>query len=382
MAADSPLIVVGAQPALAPLKAMLSRAGIVHETNAIDGPDPAQPERFGGCLIDAFGAYEAAKAFARRWRGRPGAELVPTLWICDTAEREAGFACGADCVLARPFRETELVAAVQSLHRRHRDWQRLAEKSLDFARVNETLRQVYQQVDRDFEMARRIQRTLLPAKLPVVGQCRFAVAYRPRHGGGGDFYHVSRLDEERVGFYIGDVIGHHLGACLLAIYLRLIIVQKEISGQTYRLPPVDEVLQRLNQDLSGLNLQDPSFVRLTVGVLNATTGELTYGCAGHTPPLFLPANGPPELWRAYGSMLGVAESQHPPQTARLRSGDRLLLFTDGLHGTGQGTASAMLAAVNRHRDRALDALVEFLTADLFASTTDPDDFTMLAIEVR
>ena len=140
-------------------------------------------------------------------------------------------------------------------------------------------------------IARRIQRSCRPTVLPAVERARFTVSHRSRSGSGGDFYNVTRADERHVAFFLGDVMGGSLTACLLSIFIHQNVVAKEIRGNTYRLVPPDEVLHKLNRDLAGLGMPDPPLVRLTYGLLNGRSGELQYACAGHTPPLFVPHEG-------------------------------------------------------------------------------------------
>src|SRR5262249_26515437 len=135
------------------------------------------------------------------------------------------------------------------------------------------------------------------------------------------------------------------------------------------------------RQLANLGVPDPPLVRLTYGLLNTRTGKLEYGCAGHTPPLHLPRQGEPALWRGPGPMLGAVEVNNcPVQSVQLSAGDRVLLFTDGLHGTTPDTHSDLVGETAKHRDLALPSLVEFLTQALLTKTPEPDDFTMLGLE--
>src|SRR5262249_9380558 len=138
----------------------------------------------------------------------------------------------------------------------------------------------------------------------------------------------------------------------------------------------------LNRDLAGLGLPDPPLVRLTYGLLDARGGELQYACAGHTPPLYLPREGPAALWREFGPMLGAAEARQPARTVALKPGGRVPMFPDGLHGTSPETLAELVAAAEKYRGLSLAALDESLTQDLLAKTPEPDDFTMLGVEFQ
>jgi serine phosphatase RsbU (regulator of sigma subunit) len=334
-------------------------------------------------VIDSASHVDAATAFAKKWRGRLDGREVPLVWLADALDpqaRTAGWHAGADAVLVRPLALGELPAQVERLLRRRDERDRLAARAGETSKINQTLIELYRQIDADFRLARRVQKSCRPSAFPEVGKARFAVSHRERMGSAGDFYNVLRVDEDRVAFLLGDVLGPSLTASMLAVYVHQSVVAKEITGQTYRVVPPDEVLGRLNQSLGVLGMPEPPMVRLTYVLLNGHTGELRSSCAGHTPPLYLPASGPAELWHDVGPMLGPAEAKFVVRHARLQTGDRLLLFTDGLHGTAPDQAHDLLAAVEPHRALPLASLVECLTQDLLTKTAEPDDFTMLGVE--
>ena len=359
----------------------LDAAGHAFKPWAFQSPGLLEASDVSLCIVDSAGAVEAAAAFCHRWRSGPG-EAAPILWLADTGDtRLAGWRAGADAVLARPFLAGELTAQVEALLRQREERQRLAAAAAEAQQVNQSAVSLYQQHDADFRLARRIQRACRPLHLPAVETPLFAVSHRERAGSGGDFYNVARVDEDHVAVFLGDVMGSSLTASLLATFIHQNVVPKQIHGRSYRLVPPDEVLAGLNRGLAGLSLPEPPLVRMTYCLLNAKTGLLTYACAGHTPPLYLPPAGPAAFWPAFGTMLGQAEANHPLQSATLKAGDRLLLFTDGLHGTDPATRPALLAAADKHWALPLPSLVELLTQDLLSQTPDPDDFTMLGLEL-
>lgn len=335
-------------------------------------------------VVDSANSIDAAVAAVKRWRARLAGREVPLVWIADALDplgRTAGWHSGADAVMVRPLALGELPAQVDRLLRWRDERDRLTVLAGESSKINQTLIELYRQVDADFRIARRIQKSCRPTSLSQVGRARFAVSHRERMGSAGDFYNVIRVDEDRVAFLLGDVMGASLTSSMLAVYLYQSVVAKDIEGSKYRVVPPAEVLSRLNRALGVLGMPDPPMVRLTYALLNGKTGELSYCCAGHTPPLYLPASGAAELWRDIGPLLGPAETKFPVRRVQLFPGDRVLLFTDGLHGTAPDQASELVAAAEPHRGLALTSLVECLTQDLLTKTAEPDDFTMLGVEL-
>jgi serine phosphatase RsbU (regulator of sigma subunit) len=112
---------------------------------------------------------------------------------------------------------------------------------------------------------------------------------------------------------------------------------------------------------------------------------LQFARAGHPYPLFVPAAGPLELWRQEGLLLGVVDARFPTQTHRLAAGDKVLLYSDGIDSARfedqpEGAAS-LLACATRHRDLPVQDFVETLARDLFGGLAQPDDLTLLALEM-
>src|SRR5262245_37827916 len=217
-------------------------------------------------VVDSADAVDAAAAFAKRWRAKLAGRELPLVWLADALDplgRTAGWHAGADAVLVRPLALGELTAQVDRLLRWREERDRLAVLAGETSQINQTLIGLYKQIDADFRLARRVQRSCRPANLPAVGKARFAVCHRERQGSAGDFHDVRRVDDEHVAFLLGDVLGPTLSACMLAVHLQQNVVTKHIEGQTYRVVPPDEVLHRLNRGLGGLGLPEPPMVRLT-----------------------------------------------------------------------------------------------------------------------
>src|SRR5207245_1833721 len=131
----------------------------------------------------------------------------------------------------------------------------------------------------ELELARRIQQSMLPRTVPIVPPAQFAVHYRPCGRVGGDFYDIFRLDEDHIGFYVADVMGHGVPASLLTIFLKKAVQPKEIDGTTYRILPPDEVLQRLNHELISQAVAENPFITMVYALLNCRDGSLSFSRA-------------------------------------------------------------------------------------------------------
>jgi sigma-B regulation protein RsbU (phosphoserine phosphatase) len=322
-------------------------------------------------------------------RTRLSDRFLPVLLITaggNPALRLAGFQCGAHAILDRPFVPEEFLAQANALLRLKRCHDRLAQKTADYVRVQQQLREAYQQMDQDLELSRRIQQRLLPHTLPDMPPAYFGVHHRPSGHGGGDSYDVFRLDEDHVGFYVADVVGHGVQASLLTDFLKRAVCFKVISGREYRLVPPHEVLQQFNRDLLGLAVSDNPFITMLYAVFDRRAGCLSFARAGYPPPLHVPRGREPSRWPIHGTMLGVFETEFTTQTIRLRPGDKVVLHSDGLEpSTPEGKSSridSLPALAARFRTLPVQEFVERVATELLKQADQPDDFTLLALEVR
>ena len=387
---DPPRILVcaGQPTTLAEVRHHLTGAGCEWAGHLLDGPDPDVP---GNCqLIVIEGSQSAAEALAlcRRLRDRLDDLFVPILFLTDdrgSVSRLASFEAGADTCLARPFVSSEMLAQAKALLRIKSAHDRLAGKTAEVHRINKRLQQLHQQLDHEMQLAQRIQSSLLPQTLPDVPRTRFAVHYLLRDRVGGDFYDVFRLDEHHAGLYVADAMGHGVPASLLTIFVKKGVRAKEVFGQHYRLVPPEEVLQRLNKDLLDEQLSENPFITMAYALYNHQDGTLRFARAGHPYPLHVTRDGDPAFWRQEGLLLGVVDATFPARTYSVKPGDKVLLYSDGID-TGRfedhapGTES-LLACVARHPRLPIQEFVDRLSRDLFGATEQPDDLTLLGLEV-
>jgi serine phosphatase RsbU (regulator of sigma subunit) len=351
-------------------------------------PDPDDLGTYHLIVVEGRRNVPEPLPLCRRFRASLDEGFVPILFITDDpspAACLASFEAGADTYLLRPFASEELLAQARAFLRLKDTHDRLAEKTLELNRVNKRLHDAYRQIDQELELAQRLQSSFLPQTLPQVPHGRFAVHYLLCGRVGGDFYDAFRLDENHVGFYVADAMGHGVPAGLLTIFVKKGVRAKEVFGHQYRLVPPDEVLGRLNKDLIDQRLSDSPFITMVYGLFNHKDGVLSLARAGHPYPLYIPAGGAPELWRQEGLLLGVVDAQYPARSQTLKTGDKVLVYSDGIdsatfEGHPPGTDS-LLACAARHRELPVSAFVEEVARDLFSATAAPDDLTLLGLEM-
>jgi sigma-B regulation protein RsbU (phosphoserine phosphatase) len=389
-ASTTPRILVCADQmtALAELRRQLTTGGWDVDGHLLGTPDPDAGNAYRLVVVEEAASGSVGLEFCRRLRRRVDEDVAPVLYIMGDhapAARLAAFEGGAHAYLLRPFAPGELIAQVRSFLRIHEAHDRSTELTAELHRVNRLLQQAYHQIDQDLELAQRIQSTFLPQTLPEAPGAEFAVRHWPSGRVGGDFYDVFRLDETHVGFYIADAMGHGVSASLLTLFVKKGLRSKELSGRVYRLPPPDEVVGRLNKDLIDQDLSENPFLTMVYCLFNSETRTVQLARAGHPYPLLIPKDGPLELWRQEGLLLGVVDAKFPATTHTLRPGDKLLLYSDGVDSArfegGQPGTESLLGCAERHRALSVHAFVDRLARELFSSGEHPDDLTLLALEM-
>jgi sigma-B regulation protein RsbU (phosphoserine phosphatase) len=179
-------------------------------------------------------------------------------------------------------------------------------------------------------MAGLVQRDFLPSQLPDSERLRWAAIFLPAECVSGDIYDVARLDEQHIGFYIADVVGHGMPAALLTIFIKQALVMRQTSGSSYRIFSPAEVIANLNSRMTDQKLSSSRFATCCYCLLNTATFELTYARGGHPYPILIRPNKEPQRLETQGSLLGIFENaKYTQQTIQLQAGDKLLLYSDG-----------------------------------------------------
>jgi phosphoserine phosphatase RsbU/P len=369
------------------VRTALEGAGYAVDFAALEAP----PENTSSCaviVVDGTQQGAEARAVCQRLRAAHGDAFLPIVLITDDLApqaRSASLESGADAYILRPFEPAELLAQVQAYVRLKERHDNLVEKSAEAGRINKRLHAAYQQIDDELDLARRIQESFLPQTLPHMREVRFGVHYQPCGRVGGDFYDIFRLDEHHIGLYVADAMGHGVPASLLTIFVKKGVRAKEIRGQDYRLVPPGEVLKRLNHDMIEQELSESPFITMVYALLNFHEGRLEFARSGHPYPLYIPRHEPPVFWQIEGSLLGVFETDYPVQTAALRPGDKVLLYTDGMDAASFDNqpvgGASLIAAAEKYRDLSIQDLVDRLAGELFRQTRLADDLTLLGLEM-
>ena len=185
------------------------------------------------------------------------------------------------------------------------------------------------QVERELQIARRIQIALLPHQVPTIAGYDLAGLNVPSREVGGDYYDFIPITFTDIGLVIADVAGKGVPAGLIMSGLRgALRTRVETTFQ------ISNILTSVNRFLCESTGAE-AFVTAFYGVLDTIQGQLTYINAGHESPILLKNDGHVSRLQEGGPLLGVITDAHYEMAiTRLEPGSILLLFTDGIVEAG------------------------------------------------
>jgi sigma-B regulation protein RsbU (phosphoserine phosphatase) len=237
-----------------------------------------------------------------------------------------------------------------------------------------------------FEDVAKVQRSLLPKRLPDIPGLQIATSYLTSDQAGGDYYDFFPFEDGTWGILIADVSGHGAAAATIMAMLHGILHTYTVTTNQRRSP--DAVLRHANRRLFEAGLEG-NFVTAFFAVYDPRNATLTYARSGHNPPLLkdgrtgavshLEGEGAPPL--------GLFEPYELAcDTVELRPNDTVILYTDGIteafNAAREMFGPSRLDAALVKCSGAPDCVVDSVHSSLYQHTgsrTRADDQTLVAI---
>jgi len=243
-------------------------------------------------------------------------------------------------------------------------------------------------LEKDLEVARNIQRRILPKRLPEPEGWQCTAANLPYEAVGGDLYDLWMAsdggNDPRLHLAVGDISGKGLPASLMMTQLSAFL---RAMGDR-RVPDWGALALRLNARMNEVRDRN-RYATLFVGSLNPANGDMRYVNAGHNPPLLIPADGSPvKRLEPTGPMVGLLPgAAFCEGHATMDPGDVLIIFTDGVTEAedirGKDLGEGPLVEVVRQNPKdSADALFEKLlirTFEHMEGSGFKDDVTLVVI---
>lgn len=240
------------------------------------------------------------------------------------------------------------------------------------------------------KMAGQIQKDFLPKKMPQCPNVKWAVLYQPADWVSGDMYDVQRLDEQHLGFYIADAVGHSIPAALLTMFLSQSITFRETIDNNYRIFGPSEVMSNLNESMVKQELTGSLFATCCYCSLNIRSRQLTFARAGHPYPIVIRKNGDIEFLQARGGLLGAFEnSQFEQGSVQLERGDKVFIYSDGAESligetkdNGQFECFDDFKSIAESGIEKMMSMFDILVRNRTFSFAERDDITALGMEIE
>jgi len=237
----------------------------------------------------------------------------------------------------------------------------------------------------EIEIAKQVQARLFPQTMPPLRTLEYAGTCIQARKVGGDYYDFLDLGQERLGFVIGDISGKGIAAALLMANL-----QANLRSQcAIAVDQPQRFLRSVNQ-LFCENTPDGSFATLFFAEYDDRRGRLRYANCGHLSALLLRSDNTLERLESTATVLGVfREWDCTIGECRLRAGDTLALYTDGITESSDAEEEEfgegrLIEALRRNSGLSSECLMDSIVAEVqkFSRQEQHDDITLIIAKHR
>ncbi len=185
-----------------------------------------------------------------------------------------------------------------------------------------------QKMERDLELARNIQESLLPSRPPVIDNLQIAAVSIPAKQVGGDYYDFYKENEHECWFLIGDVSGKGMAAAILMAMIRSLF-RSELKNSDEN---TGDLLTNIN-DLIVSDIYEGKFITFVAAYVNSQTGKMYFTNAGHVPFIVYKARQNEIMeFEADNLPVGIMENvKYVTKSMKIDEGDIVFFYTDGIN---------------------------------------------------
>lgn len=246
-----------------------------------------------------------------------------------------------------------------------------------------------ERIGTELNFAKQIQYSSLPTKFPAFPDREEFDVYaymKPAKEVGGDFYNFVLVDDDHLAVWIGDVSDKGVPAALFMMSINIMINIRTCMGGT----PA-EIMAFVNDNICEHNAEN-MFITIWLGILEISTGRLTFVNAGHEDMAVYRGGGEFELYKtkhniAVGIQSGIVYNDFEMQ---LGKGDRIFIYTDGVPEATDPydtlfNTDRMISALNERKDGSPQEFLEIVykrVKEFVGDRTQFDDLTMVGLELK
>ncbi len=282
-----------------------------------------------------------------------------------------------------------------------RDFEAMANRVLRYnEHLKADLNAKTREIQKELDLAREFQEALMPRSYPAVPsydstadlRLKFHHLYLPASTVGGDFFNVIKLDEDRAGIFIADVMGHGARSALVTAIIGTLLQDFATTSNN----PA-EVMRLMNRHFIKImrHCEDFVFVSAFYMIIDTEKREITHAAAGHPAPLRADRRTglvePLYSSHASGSALGLLpDSEYINVRGPLNEGTLFFLFTDGIveavnNRNEEFGYSRLQRVVEKKLNSGLAVISESILKHLVSfsrRSAFPDDICFVAVEVE
>jgi serine phosphatase RsbU (regulator of sigma subunit) len=235
-------------------------------------------------------------------------------------------------------------------------------------------------MDKELDMARRIQKNLMPKDIPSIKGLDIYGESRPCFEVAGDYFDIISLEDGNTVLVVADVSGKGAGAAMIMANL-----QASMRLGVQLSDVMSDFVTRIN-NLIYSNTSSSEFITFFFAVWNPENKRLHYVNAGHNPPVVIDKPGSVTKLDATGLIIGILPDQvYEEKSILLKEGSVVVIYTDGLDEamnkeSEQFGLEKIIETIKEHRDKSAKEISESLSnkvLEFCSGTPMHDDVTLI-----
>ncbi len=260
---------------------------------------------------------------------------------------------------------------------------KLKKQAVQLAKAKKLLEERNRTITEELALASELQKSLLPRETPADLPLTISHRYLPFLSVGGDYYDYISLGSGKVGIIIADASGHGVASAFLTAMMK-----SAFTHIACRTDSPAQVLTKINEEFCR-TIRTDHYITAFYIIVDTENMECVYANAGHPKQIIIHDNGEADLLSSPGFFLGTFETtKYEERKLTLQSGDRLMLYTDGLLETTDSKMQPfgrerLLSIIRDAGDMDIELLsnevitrlLEFMGGEQFQ-----DDITLLTVE--
>jgi sigma-B regulation protein RsbU (phosphoserine phosphatase) len=222
------------------------------------------------------------------------------------------------------FSDNYNLAAVEINEIRTNLEKKITERTEELSSAYQNLNKVYGQIQADLNLAKRIQKKIMPENFDSIEGLDLIVHYYPMADIGGDIYDIFQVYPGYIRIFLADAIGHGIQAALITMI---------IKGEYEKVKTIEntsEVLKWLNKSFNDLYTSLNAFFSCILLDIDINNKKIRYASAGHPDQVHV-NNGSITMMKHTGKLIGIKrDAEYDLIEKDIKEHDKFLLFTDGL----------------------------------------------------